>query len=50
MSETNSEIWDFPESVKKVKIKINNLVIIGFPEKRPAEDVFNYILPKSTRK
>lgn len=50
MSENNSEIWNFPEYIKKVKIKINDLTIIGFPEKRPVEDVFNYKLPKSTGK
>lgn len=50
MSEYNSEIWKFPESVKKVKITINNLTVIGFPEKRPIEDVFNFTIPKSTKK
>lgn len=50
MSENNSELWNFPESVKKVKIKINDLTIIGLPEKRSVEDVFNYKSPKSTGK
>ena len=50
MSENNLEIWNFPKSVKKVKIKINDLIVIGFPEKRPVEDVFNCLLPESTKK
>ncbi len=50
MFENNLEVWKFPDPVKKVKIKINNLTIIGYTEKRPVEDVFNFIMPKSAGK
>ncbi len=50
MFENNMEVWKFPEPVKKVKIKINNLIVVGCTEKRPIEDVFNFTMPKSTGK
>jgi hypothetical protein len=50
MSNNNLEFWDFPEPVEKVKIIINNQTIIGFPKKRPLQDVLTFSLSKSTEK
>ena len=50
MSENNLELWKFPDPVQKVKIKINNLTVIGLTEKRPVKDVFNFSMSKSAGK
>ena len=50
MYQNNMEVWKFPEPVKKVKIKIDNLIVIGCTEKRPVEDVLNFAIPKSAGK
>jgi hypothetical protein len=50
MAENNLEIWKFPDPVTKVKIKINNHIIIGFTGKRPTKDVFDFAMSESTGK